>query len=504
MDRISSVLKKYISERIPKKATNIFWQLFNGVEAMFVNLEYRLDITKRERNMLTAQNLASLRNLASQNGFEPILKVPAKGILNIAIDPKLFNRVGFPLFIPPYSIFTNKSTGITYYYNSDKSLRVSTSIVNIPVIEGTIKQVSFTGTGAYLDRFYLTDDNISENSMTIEIDGIQYTEVKSFFDNSGLNDDKQFLLKFSNNIQNPIIVYIKGAYLNAAINVNYRLSSGEIGNIVGINEFETQSILNNIGSIIDIDDKEMTIINQSGFEFGSNGTDENSLRAAIGYNHGKNLLFDNISYSNFVGKYSTLLIQKIINSDTEKTINNIYLSKKQSLNIDSTTPSDYIDKYKAIILTKSYLLSQAEKLSLSKIIEEYEYALSSHNIFDAKTCNFAFQISMTNNAEVIAYTDMINNMLYVEFSKFFYIKNHIINIENLFETFMQTNNIKFEYMIFNQLIEDRKIKEKIDLTTAYIIKHDEYLPLLNGNFPICDSSFNSVNLFFDINIVSNI
>lgn len=502
MDRISVILKKYISERIPKKATNIFWQLFNGVEAMFVNLEYRLDIVKRERNMLTAQSMSSLRHLAAENGFEPTLKIPARGILNIKIDSRLFNRVGYPLFIPPYSIFQDKTTKLNYYYNSDKSFRLSNNTCNILVIEGEIKQKTYISLGKLIERIYLSEDNISENSITIEVNGIRFVEVKSFFDNEGLNDDKQFIVKFSNNMQIPIVLYVKGLELNDTVNVIYRTCSGELGNIIGNHEFETQNIINNLGSIIDVADDEIIINNIAGFDFGSNGTDENSLRAAIGYNHGKNLLFDNTSYTNFLYKYSTLLIQKIINSPTEKTINFLYLSKKQSINIDNVNKTDYILQYKNIINNNSYLLNKSEKLNLSKILDEFEYALSSHVIYDAKICNFAFQVTMEKQSDILNHKDNLNALLYSEFAKFMYIKNHYINIETLFENFMLENNIKFTYMIFNQLNEEKKLKEKKNIFTEYIIKHDDFLPILNGNFTICDSNFNPIQLFFDTNIIA--
>ena len=142
MDRISAILKKYISERIPRKVTNIFWQLFNGCEAMFVNIEYRLDIFKRERNILTAQSLSSLRNLAAQNGFEPSLKIPAKGILQLNFSSALFNRVGYPLFLPAYSEFTDKTTNLVYYYDSSKPLKINTNLVYVPVTEGELKTVT--------------------------------------------------------------------------------------------------------------------------------------------------------------------------------------------------------------------------------------------------------------------------------------------------------------------------------------------------------------------------
>lgn len=502
MDRISTILKKYISERIPKKVTNVIWQLFNGCEAMFVNIEYRLDIFKRERNILTAQSLSSLRNLAAQNGFEPTLMIPSSGTIQMKVNPKLFNRCGYPLFLPPYSIFTDKQTLLKYYYDSNKTLKINDNILLIPVVEGELKSITKIADSNNINRFYLEDSNISNGSISIIVNNIQYTEVKSFSDNLNLNDNKQFIVKFGSDMLKPIVLYVKGLNLNDTVEITYRLTNGEAGNISDTtHNFETESIIDSYGNIISADDDEVTIINQYGFSLGSNGTDENTLRSAIGYNHGQTLLFDNKSYSNFIGKYSTILLQKILNPIDKKTINNIYLFKKQSLNETIDNIQALITEYKSIIDYNKYLLSDSEKQIISSKLEENEYALTSHNIFNAETCKYAFQITFKNSSDKETYSDSIKKLLYIEFGKFLYNKAYSLNIEILFKSFMENNNVDFSYSIFNEIIEKDKITNKTDKITPYIINHTDYLPILKGDFNICDSDYNSLKLFFDINIV---
>ena len=505
MERIPAILKRYISERIPQKATNVFWLMFNGIDAMFTNLEYRLDIYKRERNILTAQHLSSLRNLSAQNGFEPILRIPSKGLLKLSITSKLFSRLGYPLFLPPYSTFTNKLTKNVYYYNSSKALRIDSNNIIVPVVEGLIRQTTFTGTSNLIERFYITEENISENSISIEVNNIQFKEVKSFFNEENINDNKQFIVKFSNDIQKPIVIYIKGVNYQETVNVFYKITVGEAGNISGKNEFETNDIISNMGNPVDIADDEIEIFNIMGFDFGSDGTGLNALRASIGFNHGINLLFDNLSYQTFLNKFSTVLIQNVLFSDNAKNINNLYISKKQSIDVEQVSQqayADLINQYKQIVLTKSYLLSKQEKINLSQIIESNEFCLSSHNLFDAKTCNFALQIKFSNQDELNLNSKNLEILIYKEFSKFLYIKDYILNVEVLFDQFMKDNKITFEYMIFNQLIEERKINDVEEIETPYIIKSSEYLPILKGDFLISDSDFNTLKLFFDINMVT--
>lgn len=500
--RITTILSNFISERIPKKSTNVFWQMFNGIEAMFTNLEYRLDISKRERNILTAQYLSSLRSLASNNGFEPKLKIPAKGLVQIKVSSKLFQRVGYPLFIKPYSTFVNKENKLTYYYINDKTIRLDNNgNIYIPVIEGEIKQQVETGSGLFIERFYISDANVAQGSITLEVNGTYYQEVKSFSNNDAVNNDKLFIIKFSNNPQTPIIVYVKGLKYQDKINIVFRLTSGELGNINGIVDFETESIIDSYGQQITPDDSEISILNISGFDLGSNGTDENSLRAAIGFNHGSTLLFDNMSYTNFINQYSTILLQKIRLSEEQKTINNIYLSKKQSLN-NSTSNRDIVLQYQNIIVGKKYNLDAIEKLNLSNVLQEYEFCMTSHNVFNSKECKYAFQIDFDNSEDIKNHKDSLSATIYLEFSKFLYLKFHLINIETLFENYMITNKIRFEYTIFNSLIEEQKILTKTIIPTPYIITHEDYLPILNGNFDICDTSFTKLMLFFDLNFIS--
>lgn len=482
MQRISTILKQFISERIPNKATNIFFQMFNGIEAMFTNLEYRLDIFKRENNILTAQNLSSLRSLAAQNGVEPTLRIPAKGILLVKISPKLFTRVGYPLFIKPYSVFTNKLTQVNYTYVSDKTIRIdsgSTSVY-VPVIEGTLKQVQVQGSTDFIQRIYLNDSKIADKSIIIESNGKEFTEVKSFYDNYGLNNNRQFIIKWSTNPQYPIIVYIKGHELNQTINITYRLTNGELGNISKTQKFETESIVDTYGSYVVPNTNEISIVNISGFNMGSNGTDENSLRSAIGFNHSQEVLFDNISYRNFLSKFSTICLQDIKIDNLRKQINNIYVWKK--ICFDTETNQNIIIEYKKVIksLLKDGFLSDIDKQNISEIISENEYCLSSHNLYGPKTNHYAIQIMFDSIDDMELHKHQIEELIYFEFSKFLYIRNHSINLESLINKYREQNNIKLWYLLFDKRIEQEKIKSLTNnsnlqhferIETPYIINH---------------------------------
>lgn len=497
---IKTILQKYISERIPQKQTNIFWMMFNGIEAMFTQLEYILKIRKREDNIFTANYLSSLRSLAAKNGFEPTLKIPSSGIIKMTLKPKLFNRVGFPLYLPPYSVFKNKLNNIEYYYNSDKTLKLDNNSIMISLVEGKIVSTNFISTGKYIERFYIESNDISNNSINVTVGSVKYIEVKSFFDNDNVNDNHQFLVKYSNNPQTPIILYIKGTTLNDNILVDYKITYGELGNVDYKADFETQDIIDAYNIEIVPNDDEIEIYNVSGFSFGSNGTDENSLRASIGYNHGQQLLYDAITYRDFINKFSTILLQNVINDTEQKSINNIYISKKQIIN--DNLGIGIINQYRQCINNKSYLLTKSDIKNLSDILSKYEYCLSSNNLFPAKINKFAIQIMFDTLFDLNNYSNLFQIALYTEFSKFLYDKNHVLNFEIFVTDFMKKHDINFQYTIFNSNVEAEKIKNSKQLDTPYIIKHENELPILCGDFNISGTTFEPIKLFFDVNIIS--
>lgn len=482
---ISNDLKKYLSEHVPQRATNVLFQLFNGIRSILQHFEYRLDINKRESNILTAQYKSSLRHLASQNGYEPQLKTASTGILFMKITPKLFQRVGYPLYIKPYAVFRNSVTKAEYVYNSDVTIRITDNNVFIPVVEGVIiTDSSNVGNGEHIQRVYLPD-NIAADSIMVESESHRFKHVKSFVDNVDVNNNKQFEIKFSNNPKKPIILYIKGVKPDAAIIIHYILCNGTYGNIDKRTYFETESLIDKTGSLVTFDDDELTITNASGFSFGSNGSDENDLRAAIGYNHGIEILFDNISYRNFLNRFSTILIQDIRVNRISKQVNNIYLWRRCYPNL-----SNLVNDYKRIILNKEYIVSHEEKNELDDLITKREYCLSSHTINDVRIRRFAFQIVFDNLTEQLEHQEVLEKMIYENFSKFLYTRNYSFNFERMITEYSEQHHIRLNARIFND--GDQDITSVISHNNGYDefgktyveIDVNTYLPILDGGFDI--------------------
>lgn len=492
---IGKVFKKFVTENVPNAMTNVFWQLYNGVGESLKHLEYKVDIIRRERNMLTATKKSSFRSLAANNGYEPTLKIPSKGNVKVYIDTTVYTKKGYPLFIPPYAVFHCEQNGLDYYFDSDKPFRLTSNEYTIPLVEGSIKQLTFVGSGTHIDRFYINDENIAENSVILSVDTDEFIEVKSFYDNNGLNNNKQFLLKFGNNPQNPIILYVKGLENGEVLNVTYRVTFGELGNLSVVSKFTTEDIINIQGTAVTLSEKEISIENIFGFNLGSNGSDINSLKAAIGYNHGNTLLYDEISYKNFIAKFSTLLLQDVIVDPDKRSINHIYLTKKQSLNFEDLNNEQIIHDYKKVMSNRSYILNPTELKELDDTLNKYEYCVSSHIIHTSNIKKYAIQIVFENQETKWNYQQPLAILLYSEFSKFLYDRYYKINLDVLFKEFMDENKITFEYYIFNN---ENKKEEKM-------IEHTTKLPILSGDFEV----FSQIDqqyypLYDDINFVIKI
>lgn len=497
--------KTYISPKIPKKLTNVLYMLVTGIESVFNQIEFQLKTFRRERNILTATEVSSLRNLSAQNGFEPTLKMPASGLLGIKAEAKLFGRVGFPLYLLPYSKFICKENSMLYYYDSNSTLKITNDIEYINLVQGNIMTKKFNATGVEdIERFYIDSNDIVNGSIMVTVNNNDFMEVKSFFDKINENDNKQFQVKHSTNIDNPIVIYIKGLQLNDTIIITYRVCAGEFGNIPAGYTFICDSIINSNGDFVSIADDEATIQNITSFDFGSNGTTVNALKSAIGFNHGINLLFDNTSYLNFLNKYSSIITQKILIDDKKKSINNIYVLNKNYIPL-TISDNALVTEYQSIINNKRYLLSKTSKSNLEDIISKQEFALSSHNIHDGEINKFAFQISYQNIIQQKLHDKKLEILLYTEFSKFLFDKNHQVNIELIFNDYQKANNIEFEFMIFNNDVESKKlIDPELSIDTPTIITHQNKLPIIRGDFDICGHDGLPYKLFFDVNNVVKI
>lgn len=496
-------LRKLIGKLVPDKQTNIFRILINGFDAGLDNLSNLLETFKRDRNILETNNVKALRSLVAENGFEPSLLMPATGRVNLTIDSGFFNEFGNEIYLPPYSQFRCDENGLIYFYDSNVPLKLNL-INTIPLTEGIAIKRNIN-----LDLFYNADDtlnteiiklyiehgNISEGSIKLVINGHEYREVKSLINRF---TDKVFIVKYSNSVDNPIVVYIANGNndieINADVELSYKLSNGINGIVSPQAKFETDGLIDLSGKKLSFDGGSIDISVVSGFEFAGNGTSIDTMKSQVGYNHNIGIIFDTNSYKEFIWKFSNILLSKTVLHDDNKSINDIYISKKLFLRNS--------DEYIAYIKSDKHKFTTAELKSFSEIIKLNEYCLSTHNLFNTKNIKYAFQIEF-NNKEDFIHQKPLADLIYDNFMTFLRNKNHQFNVDLVMNKYMDDNNLRFEYYLFNSEIEKKKIDNKVNYKTPYIIGNDGNLPILYGNFYIANVDYKQEQLFFDINFVYN-
>lgn len=505
---VLSIFSKFLSSVIPKSQVNIFYMLFNGIDNVQQHLERLLQAQKKERNFLTATETTSLISLSSQNGFVPKLLIPAQGQISLQINPKLFSRVGYPLYLAPNSVFIDTLTNLRYYFNSEKALKIENGTYILNLVEGFTETISVVSDNVNKDSIFLVklkSSNISNDSFSVSVSGEKFTFVESFFDNEGMFGNKQFLFKHSNSNSEPISLYVKGVNFNDIVVISYKLCNGELGNML-TPKLSTEAITDSNGNFIDVSEDEITLRLVNGFNLGSNGTTINALKSAIGFNHAVNLLFDSVSYTNFLNKFSLILQQKIthpiIDGVATKAINNIYCGNKHYINTESGTNQIQI-QYNNVVSLKTFNLTEEQKQTLSTLISEKEYAISSHNLKDLETNKYAIQILFDDQEELEKYSDLLENLIYKEFSIFLYDNFHTINFEILTNNFVDKYKCKqFGYTLFDESVEQEKLRTKSQKTTDKLITAKDKLPILKGDFMISDNNFSEMALFFNINIAT--
>ncbi len=494
-------ITKLIGNLIPNKQTNILRIIVNGFDAAIDSLINMINSFIVDRNILTTENVKALRGLVAENGFEPSLFVPAKGIVNLSIKASYFNDNGNDIFLPPYAKFKCRDNGLNYFYDSNKPLKLQLT-QNIPLTEGLLITENidinlFNNFDKRINnevvKFYINHDNIAEKSISVIVDGVHYKETKSFINKFNGN---YFIVKYSDSVDYPIVVYIANGSnkikTSSTIVCNYRVCNGINGLLDVGAEFDCDGVVGVNGIMVAGNDDIITI-SKYGFSFGGNGTSVDTMKSQIGYNHNNGLLFDLHSYREFIWKYSNILLHHIELHKNDKAINDIYISKKLFI--------DNIKQYRIAINNLKYKLTDAEMEEFSNIININEYCLSTHNLFNSPVNKYAFQIKFKTIDDLNKYRSELEKIIYDKFMLFLRTRNLTVNFNKLFYDFMQKYDIIFDYYMFDNNMESLKIKNKKNYKTDYILTSDKNIPILNGNFYIANSAYEPERLFFDINFV---
>lgn len=180
----------------------------------------------------TAQLRDSAVSKAKELNYTPRSMVSAKALLNLRLQaPDNPPTITVPAGTTAYTRIDNAV--LSFVTASPVILRASDNYAaDIEFWEGTIVTESFLVDTSQSQRFILSNDNIDTASLSVSVDGVEYTRATSLLGLSA-NDNIYFCQATSKNKYELVFGdSVHGAALlnNSTITASYRITSGTLGN----------------------------------------------------------------------------------------------------------------------------------------------------------------------------------------------------------------------------------------------------------------------------------
>lgn len=151
-----------------------------GVSAM---LHYYIDKQSNETFIGLAQEAKNIESALELLGYRRPLRQASKSTLTIEID--LFSsedgRLHNNVIIPKYSEFSSQDNKHTCITPEEVVITPFTSSIDIPVIQGVPKELTYKNSFIQTFKFYLPKDNIADNFFQLTIDGHVWEKVDNAF-----------------------------------------------------------------------------------------------------------------------------------------------------------------------------------------------------------------------------------------------------------------------------------------------------------------------------------
>lgn len=142
--------------------------------------------------------------------------------------------------IPKYSTFSTNS-GIKYTSIESRTLTPSDDYVDVPVIQGVYKSLSFISTGAAFEEFEIDNDSVDNSQIEIFVDNVKIEQI----DNILYADSTELRFQVENKVDFSGIYLIfgdgnTGKKLNPGqtVHVKFIETEGEIGDVVSKGSIE--------------------------------------------------------------------------------------------------------------------------------------------------------------------------------------------------------------------------------------------------------------------------
>ena len=218
-----------------------FGQVLTVVANLGEMIFYYIESAITELNIFRARNIESIYGLSRLTGHDPTRGISARGIIGLRPNTSASVQVnGNYIQINRLAKVRIEDNGLDYFMNFDSDFirlqKNTREFVNVELIQGEIETQSFTGTGAALQSFNVTDKDPTDNDMVkVTVDGERYEVLESLYDMA--KGQKAVLAKSS--VNGGLSIFfgnLQFGYpppLGSTITVEYVKTRGSAGNIGG-------------------------------------------------------------------------------------------------------------------------------------------------------------------------------------------------------------------------------------------------------------------------------
>ena len=132
----------------------------------------------RETKWSLAQNSSSILTQLELFGYDPHRKVGSRGTLRVSASPAFNTTYPYNITIPKFSRFSNGS--LTFCTTEDVVLGNTSTYVDIPIVQGNLKSLEFTGAEINNSSYTIMNNSIEDTLYELVLNNVVMTEVNSF------------------------------------------------------------------------------------------------------------------------------------------------------------------------------------------------------------------------------------------------------------------------------------------------------------------------------------
>lgn len=233
---ILAALEEYVFATQPELWTDFFESNLGRVMMELIAyvgdiLSFSIDRVAQEVNLSTAKRRSSALRFASSVGYRP------SGPTSASVDINVTDFDGGTPTTTQITIVagTRVSAGSTVFETQqDFVFPIGTTDVTFAVVEGTPQTDQFTGTGTPNQQYTTSNGDVADGSWEVLVNGVLWEETANLLLNQS---DDVYVIEYDS--QDRLIVrFGDGTYGNIpadgdTIEINYRTTVGEDGNIAG-------------------------------------------------------------------------------------------------------------------------------------------------------------------------------------------------------------------------------------------------------------------------------